>query len=43
MNIKLKLVPLKAENIAMFKRDIQEAFQCEYETECGLSDDFILP
>lgn len=43
MNMKLTLVPLKAENIAMFKRDMQEAFQYGYETECGSSDELILP
>lgn len=41
--MKLTLVPLKAENIAVFKRDMQEAFQYGYETECGSSDELILP
>lgn len=41
--MKLTLVPLKAENLAMFKRDMQEAFQYGYEMECGPSDELILP
>ncbi|QXE18692.1 GNAT family N-acetyltransferase [Clostridium sp. 001] len=41
--MKLKLIPLKAKNIEMFKRDMQEAFQYGYETEFGLSDELILP
>lgn len=39
----LTLVPLKTENIEMFKRDMQEAFQYGYETECGPSEELILP
>ncbi|MBV7273484.1 GNAT family N-acetyltransferase [Clostridium sp. PL3] len=41
--MKLTLVPLKAENITMFKRDMQKAFQYGYEKECGPSDELILP
>jgi len=39
----LKLVPLQAESVAMFKRDMQEAFQYGYEKEYGASDELILP
>lgn len=39
----LKLVPLKAENIATFKRDMQDAFQYGYEEVYGASDELILP
>lgn len=39
----LNLVPLKAENVATFKRDMQEAFQYGYEKVYGKSDELILP
>ena len=39
----LKLVPLKAENVATFKRDMQDAFQYGYEKVYGTSDELILP
>lgn len=41
--MKLTLIPLKVENLAMFKQDMQEAFQYGYEMECGSSDELILP
>lgn len=41
--MKLTLVPLKSENIDMFKRDMQEAFQYGYEIECGASNELNLP
>lgn len=41
--MKFTLVPLQEENLAMFKRDMQEAFQYGYETEYGKSDELILP
>lgn len=41
--MKLILVPLKNENVAEFKVDIQEAFQHGYEEECGTIDETILP
>lgn len=39
----ITLVPLKAENVSVFKRDIQEAFQYGYEKEYGACDEVILP
>lgn len=37
--MKITLVPLKPENLEMFKRDMQEAFQYGYEMECVASDE----
>lgn len=39
----LKLIPLKTENVEMFKQDMQKAFQYGYEKVYGASDELILP
>lgn len=41
--MRLTLIPLMKENVAEFKKNIQEAFQYGYEAEFGASKEIILP